>query len=211
MKLDIYENELKKRLTYPYQWGQKQNDRLDKASKFIYKIRTFDELIKRLKSEFDKVENFNELFHYAINRWYNFRSAKAVEHFFSNFEDVLPNKDKYDKLVDFKIKDISFDHKTSVFPKGLDKDFNYCINNKREVLTWLYENQSREGRQHYSNRLFIMLYNLTGENHWHLKAELTLLNRVIKSYVENFNPADLVKLKLKNGQHPLSDIIWVIK
>lgn len=211
MKLEIYESELKKRFTYPYQWGQKQNDRLDKASKFIYKIRTFDELIKRLKEEFDKTDDFNELFHYAINRWYNFRSARAVEHFFSNFEDVEANKDRYDKLVDFKISGISFDHKTSVFPKGFGKDFNYCINNKRELLTWLYENQSKEGRQHYSNRLFIVLYSLTNSNHWHLKAELELLNNVIKSYIKNFNPEDLVKLNLKNGQNPLSDIIWVIK
>lgn len=211
MKIDIYENELKKRLTYPYQWGQKQNDRLDKNSKFIYKIRTFDELITRLKAEFDTVENFNELFHYAINRWYNFRSARAVEHFFCTFEDVQANKDKYDKLVDFKIKGISFDHKTSVFPKGFNKDFNYCINNKRELITWLYENQSREGRQHFSNRLFIMLYNGKNDNHWHLKSELGLLNNVIKTYVENFNPDNLVKLNLKNGSTPLSDIIWVIK
>jgi hypothetical protein len=211
MKIDLYEKELKKRLTYPYQWGQKQNNKLDKASNFIYKIRYFDELIKRLKNEFDQVEDFNELFHYAINRWYNFRSAKAVEHFFSTFEDVEPNIDKYDKLVDFKIQGINFDHKTSVFPKGFNKDFNYCINNKRELITWLYENQSREGRKHFSNRLFVILYNTTSDNHWHLKSELSLLNNVINSYVTNFNPEDLVKLKLQNGQQPLSDIIWVVK
>ena len=211
MKIDIYENELKKRWTYPYQWGQKQNNQLDKASKFIYQIRTFDELIKRLKEEFDRVENFNELFHYSINRWYNFRSARAVEHFFCSFENVDANKDRYDKLIDFTINGISFDHKTSVFPKGFKKDFNYCLNNKRELINWFYENQSSEGRQHFSNRLFIVMYNLSGTNHWHLKAELALLNKIIKSYVDNFNKDDLVKLKLKNGSEPLSDIIWVVK
>ena len=41
------EFELKKRLVYPYKWGQKQNDIFDKQTNFIYHTFSFEELLKR--------------------------------------------------------------------------------------------------------------------------------------------------------------------
>ena len=211
MQLEQVEKELKKRLTYPYQWGQKQNDHYDKLTKFIYKIFYWEELIDRLKSDFEKVENFNDFFHYSINRWYNFQSANAVEHLFANSRLVKPNKDKYDKLVDFSINSISFDHKTSVFPKGFNHELSYALNNKKHLVYWFYKNQSSQGRQHFGNRIFLVLFNTKNNNHWHLKSELSWLKIIIDDYLKNFNEENLLTLNFKENPGAVSDIIWGVK
>lgn len=211
MQLNQLETELKKRLTYPYHWGQKQNDEYDRLTSFIYKIYFWEELIDRLKNKFDQVENYNDFFHYAINRWYNFQSAQAVEHLFSTSRLVTPNRDRYDKLVDFKIKNISFDHKTSVFPKGFNQELSFALNNKRQLINWLYKNQSSQGRQHFGNRLFIVLYNSQNHHHWQLKSELRWLKTIIESYLKGYSEESLIKLNFKNREPSVSDIIWAVK
>jgi hypothetical protein len=118
------EKELKKRLDFPYKWGRKQSDNWDTLTNFIYNTFSFDTLLKR-------IEYFDEdLQNYALNRWYNFWSAKAVESIFATHPNVEPNINIYDKLVDFKINNIPFDHKTSVYPKGYGKPIVYAKKTK---------------------------------------------------------------------------------
>jgi len=205
MDLLKIENELKKRHLYDYTWGRKQSDDWDEKTNFIYKIDTFDELLKNIET-FD-----SDLKNYAMNRWYNFHSAMAVEAIFAMHPNVIPNKNKYDKLVDFKINKIPFDHKTSVFPKGFDNSFDYAQNNVRELIRWLYRNQSNEGRMHFRNRLFIVLYDSINFEHWKLKAELTMLESVIDNYINNFVFKNVQMFHLKDGTKVFSDVIWMIK
>ncbi len=208
------ESELKKRWPYTYHWGQKQNDFWDDLTNFIYKTDSFDQLLKetekaylKYKSDIDR-QNF---FNYAANRWYNFNSAMAVEQIICSVPGIEPALNPHDRLVDFTINGIRFDHKTSVFPEGFKKDIEYALNNKKELIKWLYTNQSQQKRKHLDNRLFIIVYAHDGK-HWKLKAEIGWLKDIILNYAKNFNKDNLIRLKLKdNGEVTLSDIIWAVK
>lgn len=201
MDLARVEKELKKRWKFPYKWGRKQNDDWDKKTNFIYKTYTFETLQKRLEG-FD-----NALVNYALNRWYNYWSAKAVEYIFASHNSVQANRNQYDKLVDFTINTIPFDHKTTVFPKGFKQSFSYAVAHKNELIRWLYENQSQQGRKHHANRLFIVLYAQNNE-HWKLKANIQDLKTAIANYMRTFAQENLTKLNFDN-KTVYSDIIWV--
>jgi hypothetical protein len=203
MDLLRVENELKKRLEYPYKWGRKQSNDWDKKTNFIYKTYSFKALL-------NKIEYFNQdLKDYAMNRWYNYWSAMAIENIFASHSNVTPNKNKYDKLIDFYINDISFDHKSTVFPRGFKKSLEYAIKNKEELILWLYENQSQEGRKHLKNRLFVSFYDSNNE-HWKMKSEISLLKNYIDNYINNFSKDNLFIFDFGEGK-VYSDIIWIIK
>ncbi|TRX23233.1 hypothetical protein FNW25_13755 [Flavobacterium franklandianum] len=201
MDLLRVETELKKRLIYPYKWGRKQSDDWDAKTSFIYSTYTFEKLLEKIASLDEEVRN------YALNRWYNFWSAEAVENLFSLHEKVTPNINKFDKLIDFTINKTCFDHKTTVFPIGFNQTVAYAKNNPAELIQWLYLNQSQESRKHLKNRLFIVLVEKNKE-HWKLKAEIKLLKSEIDTYVENFNSENLIPINLENNTI-LSDLIWV--
>ncbi len=205
MDLLLLEKQLKKRLEFPYSWGKKQSDEDDKKTSFIYSARTFSELLE-CSQYLDE-----ELRDYAFNRWLNFWSAKGVEQIFCEDKKVKPNYNQYDKLVDFRINEIPFDHKTSVFPKAYPKTLEEALQNKEELIRWFYKNQSQEGRKHFKNRIFLVLYNKENTNeHWKLKTEILYIKIIIEKYINHYNSANLVKLNL-NGEEVWSDIIWVIK
>lgn len=207
LDLDCVERELKKRLRYPYRWENIQTDKWDKQTRFIYHIQTFDELLDRLKNE----PIPRKIKWYAMNRWYNFWSAQAVETMFALHDSVKPNPDKYDKNWDFEINGkLKFDHKTSIFPRGYRKSFRAATANKKALLWWLYKHQSQQGRKHLENRLFLVLYERRNHEHWKLKADFSVLKREIDGYLRNYSEQNLLKLHL-NGSLTYTDIIWVVK
>lgn len=197
------EIQLKKRLNYPYHWGRKQSDDWDNRTNFIYECRSFSQL-KDCIQDFD-----NQLQNYALNRWLNFWSAQGVEQIFCEHQSVAKHDNHRDKFVDFYINKIPFDHKTSVFPKGFNQSLKYAQNNKRALIDWLYTNQSDEGRNHYKNRIFIVLYDKDGK-HWRLKAEISLIQTHIKNYLDNFHQEKL-EVFIFDNQTVYSDIIWIIR
>ncbi len=204
MDLPRVEKELKNRLSYPYRWGRKQSDAWDRQTNFIYTTYSMNMLL--IKSEhFD-----DALRDYAFNRWYNFWSAMAVEDIFASHKNVVANKNTYDKLVDFKIENIPFDHKTSIFPKGFNHSYQYAKENEKELIQWLYDNQSQQGRKHLKNRLFIMLYDAETMEHWKMKAEIMHLKTAIDHYAANFSKKKLHRFDFGHGE-VFSDMIWVIK
>ncbi|HMU44490.1 MAG TPA: hypothetical protein PKA80_14425 [Ignavibacteriaceae bacterium] len=208
--LQEIETELKKRLTYPYKWGMKQNDDYDKQTNFIYHTFSFENLLTEIKNRFEEKKSDNNIANYALNRWYNFWSAQAIEKIFCSLPDVKPALDEKDKLVDFTIQGVTFDHKTSVFPKNYPHDLTTAFAKSDELINWFYKNQSQQQRKHLKNRLFIVLYSNDGE-HWKLKAEITWLKNIIEKYLIGFNPAFLFKFSLEKDCETLSDIIWAIK
>jgi len=212
--LKILEVELNKRLIYPYVWLRKQNDNWDKSTSFIYKILYFEDLITQIKTHFNhlKIEtSFDAYFNYALNRWYNFWSAKAIEMMFTQNTKVKAHTDSYDKRIDFWINGIPFDHKTSIFPKGFKKSFAYAQQHPQELAQWLYDNQSQQGRKHLKNRLFVVLYQKEGA-HWQLKANLNLIKSHVEKYLANFKADSLINLSFKSENKPtLTAIIFVTK
>ena len=204
MDLERVERELKKRWAYPYHWGRKQSDYWDKETNFIYQTYSFERLEDRIKSLNKDLSN------YALNRWYNFWSAMAVEDIFCSHPQVVANKNEKDKLVDFTISNIPFDHKTSVFPKGFQKNILSAQESPIDLLKWLYKNQSQEGRKHLKNRLFILLYENKKQEHWKLKAEIGFLQKKIDEYVRDFSHEKLHRLDFGQGKI-YADIIWLVK
>lgn len=204
------EKELKKRLTYPYKWGRKQSDEFDKLTNFVYRIPSFEEVLKETENRFRKDKEHQNIANYALNRWYNFWSAQAVEKIFCSIPNVKPALDEKDRLVDFTIDGVTFDHKTSIFPKNFPYPIEEAIKKTDELILWLYKHQSQQQRKHLKNRLFIVLYFADGE-HWKLKSEISWLKERIEKYMQSFNPHYLLKFPLENNQETLSDVIWAIR
>jgi hypothetical protein len=204
------ESELKKRLVHPYKWGQKQNDTFDKQTNFIYHTFLFEELLKEIYKRFRSEKDFDLYFNYTINRWYNFWSAQAVENIFCSLPNVKPALDSKDRLVDFTIDGVSFDHKTSIYPKNFPYKIDEAIKKTDELIKWLYKNQSQQQRKHLKNRLFIVLYSKDGE-HWKLKSEIMWLKDRIEKYMQGFNPNYLLKFEFEKDKETLSDVIWAIR
>jgi len=210
VNLNQIETELKKRLTYPYKWGRKQNDQFDKLTNFIYSTFLIDDVVKEINRRFKNDPNRKNISNYALNRWYNFWSAQAVEKIFCSLPNVKPALDRKDRLVDFTIDGVTFDHKTSVFPKNFHYQIKEAVKKTDELIKWLYKNQSQEQRKHLQNRLFVVLYSPDGE-HWKLKAEISWLKERIEKYLEGFNPDYLLKFQLEKNHYTLSDVIWAVK
>jgi hypothetical protein len=207
----LLEEELKKRTKLDYFWGRKQDDEFDKQTKFIYKISSFELLLATIENTFKINAQYDDLKNYALNRWFNFWSAKAVESIFCEHENVKPHLDSFNKFTDFYIQNIPFDHKTSVFPKGFVKSVTYGILHKSELITWLYKNQSQQQRKHRKNRLFIVLVNYKEEDgHWKLKSEIGWLKELISAYLLNFDRSKLHSFTFEN-KTVYADIIWAIK
>ncbi len=204
------ETELKKRLTYPYKWGRKQNNEFDKLTNFIYRTFLFDDVIKEINSRFKKDKEHLNISNYALNRWYNFWSAQAVEKIFCSLPNIKPALDSKDRLVDFTIDGFKFDHKTSVFPKNFPYPIKEAVKKTDELIRWLYKNQSQQQRMHLKNRLFVVLYSPDDE-HWKLKAEINWLKERIEKYMLGFNPHYLLKFPLEPGHQTLADVIWAVK
>jgi hypothetical protein len=204
------ETELKKRLLYPYKWGRKQNDHFDKLTNFVYRISSFEDVLNEIENCFKKDREHDNISNYALNRWYNFWSAQAVEKIFCLLPNVKPALDEKDRLVDFTINGVTFDHKTSIFPKNFPYSIDEAFRKTDDLIKWLYKNQSQQQRKHLKNRLFIVLYSSDGE-HWKLKAEIAWLKERIEKYMLGFNPAYLMKFRFEKKQETLSDVIWALK
>jgi len=209
-KLSHYEHELKKRWAYPYRWGQVQNNQHDALTQFVYSIEGFEDVVKEVEKRYGHAPNAAALRDYAFNRWYNFWSARAIEQVFCSLNGVRPADNPRDRLVDFSIQNIHFDHKTSVFPQNFGHNLCHAVNHPDQLITWLYTHQSQQQRRHYANRLFIILY-AADKQHWKLKAELTWLQTIIQAYVADFDAQRLRRFTFSPDTETLSDIIWAIQ
>ncbi len=210
MDLIKIETELKKRWFVPYDWGKIQDNRYDRLTDFIYSIVEYDKLIDTADRNFGGREDYTALKDYALNRWYNFWSAMALEHIFAASPHVKAEADRKNRFSDFEIGGIKFDLKTSVFPAGYGKTLAEARNDPYSLILWLYENQSRERRMHYKNRLFLVLFSRAGQ-HWKLKAEIDWLKTVIDGYTAGFEKQRLYHFCFDKKEITLSDIIFAVK
>ncbi len=211
MNLPAIENELKKRCQYEYRWFRKQNNYWDRLSSFIYSTSSWDHLNEQIALIIatEKLDE-KEFFQYCCNRWYNFWSAKAVEHIFAEMKEVIPNKNPKDRKIDFNLFGNDFDLKTSVFPKAFKQSLDFAKNNPENLISWLYKNQSKQSRFHLENRLFLIVYAEDGQ-HWKLKAEIYFLKQVIEKFVDTFENSQLKEFQFQQGKTTLADVIWAVK
>lgn len=211
MDLALCQRELQKRTAEAETlWGQRQNDHWDGLTRFIYTTPTWDGLKRAAAQSCPPKTDSALFFAYAANRWFNFWSAKGVEAIFCRHSAVKAASNPLDRRVDFFIQGIPFDHKTSVFPKNFTLPLSEARRSPQILVDWFYRHQSGEGRQHFHNRLFVVLYNAQTAEHWKLRAELLWLQQIIDAYVQDFNPQKLAQLSF-DGQAVLADIIWAVR
>ncbi len=212
MDLQALERELKKRTAEPFApWGRKQGNKWDRATDFIYTTRSWNDLKQQARTQCPAHTDPRDFFNYAANRWFNFWAAQGVEYIFAQLPAVHPNKNPRDHLVDFTLYGLTFDHKTSVFPKYFPQSLHFAWLHPEALIHWLYQNQSGEGRRHCANRLFIILFDSHNGEHWKLRAELDWLQTKIHRYVRKFDPDALTALSFARDTITLADIIWAIR
>ncbi|MFH1607206.1 MAG: hypothetical protein ABIC91_07690 [Nanoarchaeota archaeon] len=214
-KFEHIRNEIQK--VKIYLWPKRQDDGWDRLSRFIYGTQDYSEIIKNIKGIKEK-NNLNQEFeNYVICRWYNFWTSRIIEdNIFGEHLAVIPEKDRFHKYIDFYINKINFDLKCSVFPNKFnltnDNAINFALKNPTELITWLYLQQSQQGRWHIANRLFIVFIDFNNINEsWRLKKQFSKLKFFINNYLDNFN-SNLFMIEDKRIKgNPQSDILFFIK
>lgn len=118
-----------------YIWGRKQDDRWDSLSRFVYRIATYDQMTEKAHLVAVKHNMQIQAFvGYCLTRWFNFWSTKVVEDLFCQHPDVVRKANLRHKEIDFYIRGIPFDHKTSVFPRQYGKNFDFAVANRGSDL-----------------------------------------------------------------------------
>ncbi|NJL15230.1 MAG: hypothetical protein HC913_20955 [Microscillaceae bacterium] len=202
------EAELKKCRPHLAPWGRKQNDEWDQLTRFIYQADNFDALQ-------DKIAQSKGLWpegvaHYARNRWYNYWSPGPSNRFLPNHRRCSQPQAFMTSRWILVCKASILTIKTTVFPKNYGQSLVEAQLRPSELMHWLYMHQSNQGRQHFANRLFVVLYHPEGF-HYFLKAELAWLQTKVEAYLANFDPQQLTILYF-SGQHMLTycDLIWAV-
>lgn len=211
MNLTELEYKLKECHKYEYKWHKKQNDKVDRMTDNI----VYDKSLNSVESLRNRINDLNisdqETRNYIFNRWYNHHSAMGIEYIFSKYNNVKKMSNEKHKTIDFYIDGIPFDHKTTILPKNYRNNIKRALNNKEELVKWLYTNQSGERRQHYKNRLFLVVFDSDKKNkHWKVKAEISLIQEKVNEYMNSFSESNLIVLNLES-QKVYADVIFVIK
>ena len=185
-------------------WWDIQNDRYDSFTRYIYTTNTYDELVENTKKtcEIYKLQ-FEPVFRYALNRWFNNVVSHFAEDEFTKHSIVEDEEDIYNKEIDFYIKWIPFDLKMSVFPKWFWNSIDYAFKHKDELIEWMYKHCSKWKRLHNWNKIFIVCYS-PDWNHNIVKGNLKLISEAIDKYINDYNEWDLTLL-----DNSLSDVIFV--
>ena len=176
---------------------QMQTNYLDSATKFIYKAGTVAEI-----GEY--CAKYSVELNYALHRWYNFNCARVHEEIFIGL-GAIKESDSYHKTVDFRLLGVPFDLKTTYFPKAITSRVNYDLTTragKNNLISWLYANQSKQGRFHLENRLFIVCETLAS------KSDFETIEKRAKQFVDFSKKHGFNEISVKN-KPVYSDIIWV--
>lgn len=157
-----------------------QNNNSDMKTKFIYDVKDFNKLQTlcncALRSDEDRK--------YAYHRWVNFHSSIYCEQLFCKYgaEKVENYKDKE---KDIFINGVAYDVKLSVYPAAFINQYDLDVeDNKEKIIKWLYKNQSKEGRSHFKNRLFIVCCGETKEERMKKKTDFVLIEEKIREWMK---------------------------
>jgi hypothetical protein len=166
-------------------WGRKQGDQWDKWSNFVYELETLDEVwaqVNRVaRREELEVKAFGA---YAVNRWYNHHTHDQILHLFLAHPDAQPEENRKHHTVDFYLRGLPFDLKISHFPRAYPEIIEYAQQYPHHLARWLYEHQSRQGRYHSGNRLFLILHDRAQpELSWQLRRDFETLERLIQEFL----------------------------
>jgi hypothetical protein len=177
----------------------KQNDLLDRKTKFIYDVMDF----KTLQSMCNRMLSKEEDRLYAYHRWFNLNISTYCEEVFCKYGAVKV-ENKKDKEKDIYINDIPFDVKVTNYPSTASEEFDLDSEvGRKDLATWLYNNQSKEGRQHFKNRIFIVCCGDSLEEKVANRMNLELLDAHIKDFMSEPTNISLEEFKTVCGLIPI--------
>lgn len=180
-------------------WGRVQEDHWDKLSNFIYRVKTLrgvrGQAQAKAKAEGVNVAAFEA---YTVRRWYNQHTHDEILAMFLAHPDVTPEADRKHRTIDFYLRGLPFDLKISRFPQAYPETLEYARQNPHHLAQWQYEYQSKEGRYHTGNRLFIILRHQTHPAlTWQLRRDFEALESLVAAFL---NAPTLLGLTVAN-QH----------
>lgn len=144
---------------------KKQDNKMDYDTKFIYKIETYNDLLKKTDGLDTTYTN------YALKRWYNHKVSSIHEAMFQFIPNLkLEKKDnaKWDIIAYWNKKEIKIDLKSTnlmSWENKKDSKISKILNdnnalkeeeNKHRIIEILYDNQSRGQRYAIDNRVFMI-------------------------------------------------------
>jgi hypothetical protein len=182
-------------------WGRVQDNRWDQLSRFVYRTRSAAAV--RTRAEQVVAELGGRLageprafVHYALRRWSCFWGARMAELLFLGHAGVRPGPPKHHE-IDFTIDGAPFDLKTTEVPRAFAGPPEAWLSDPGKLAAWLYRHQSREGRFHTANRLFLVLCDPERPTEaWRLRADVPALADAIDRFMARRRFVDLV---LPNG------------
>lgn len=194
-------------------WGRVQGDKWDRASRFIYNTRTLSALRRETKrAAAEKGLPLRDFGSYVIRRWYNFHTHQAALALILNHPRTRPEPDPFHHTVDFYLDGEGFDLKLTTLPRGFGHDITYAQAHPQELAEWLYANQSKQGRFHAANRLFIVLHDADAPaSTWELRRDFKLLGQAIRAFLDE---PRLIRVEFEDREgkprRPLAGLIFCV-
>lgn len=206
MRYQELENEIQKCKPYLQEKWAVQNDKQDQDTNFVYYCKTLESCkLLAKENEIDEI--------YAIHRWYNYVCSKAVEEIFCEL-GAEPCENPKNKLYDLKIDGTCFDIKVSKFVLKAKQDL-YTRQGKNEMIRWLTENQSKEGRSHLGNKLYVVCVAETDIDAMMLKSNFKRIKQACERFLEYYKDKPFNTILVKTDQNAFSpiyaDLIYVKK
>lgn len=166
-------------------WGRAQGNHWDRLSNFVYRTTSLSHLWQQVTQVAQSQQLDTKVFGaYVVRRWYNHHSHNQILQIFLAHPDVEAERDAKHHTIDFYLRGIPFDLKVSRFPRAYPESLKYAWQNRHHLAAWQYHHQSRQGRYHIGNRLFVMLHNRAQPDlGWQLRRDFDALEPLINDFL----------------------------
>ncbi len=195
-------------------WGRVQGDEWDRASRFIYSIRTLDALRRQTKGVAAETGlPLHDFGRYVIRRWYNFYTHQVALDVVLAHPRTRLEPDPFHHTVDFYLDGEGFDLKLTELPRGFGHDIAHARAHPEHLARWLYVHQSAQGRFHAANQLFVVLHDAADPDRtWELRRDFTRLERVIHAFLDE---PRLMRVEFEDRERkrhrPLAGVIFCVR
>ena len=200
------EEDLKKTMEIISASWNMQNNSYDKASNFIYQMKSLNECLS-------EIERRNVNREYALHRWYKYMTSIQCEYIFCEY-GAVHDTNKYNHDVDIYIDDIPFDVKLTVYPAKLSsRPYDLTTREgKNDMIRWYYANQSQQNRKQMLNRLYVVCDASSPYENMVMKSNFDLMRRRISDFMQNVKSNGLNEIVITDCGREyklMSDIIYL--
>jgi hypothetical protein len=195
-------------------WGRVQGDEWDRASRFIYHVQDLDTLRRETKRAATKFSlPLRDFGSYVIRRWYNFHTHQAALDVILAHPRTRPESNPFHHTVDFYLDGAGLDLKLTPLPRGFGRDIAYAQAHTAELARWLYVHQSKQGRFHAANRLFLVLHDATDPvRTWELRRDFGRLEQALHAFLDEPRLARVeFKDQSQKTHRPLSGAVFCVR